>query len=166
MSERNRGSRYRVSGRVHCWVLTFAVSVLTACGSDDDAVDATGGSELLQRVQDEDYRNWRRAPGWESRLPSVASGHGGQLDIYVNDRVGAFLQNRGQVSAFPVGSTIVKDVWNGSELHAIAIMDKRDDGWYWAEFNGASDVSAAGHPVGCLNCHRGGVDYVRAFTLP
>jgi len=166
MSRRSGASRYLARGLVRCLVAMFAISVLIACGGSDDSVDAAGGRELLARVQNENYRSWRRAPGWESRSPSVGGGHGGQLDIYVNEVVASILDNGGPVKELPVGSAIVKDVWNGTEIHAIAIMDKRADGWYWAEFNGAGDVSAAGHPAGCINCHQSGVDCVRAFVLP
>lgn len=143
----------------------IASALVVACG-DDEVVDADGGRELLTRVQAEDYRAWSRAPGWESRLPSIGGGHGGQLDIYVNDAVALLLASGQPVSELPVGSTIVKDVWRGATLHAIAIMDKRQDGWYWAEFDGAGAVSAAGRPRGCLDCHQRGRDYVRAFALP
>jgi len=142
----------------------IALALLVACG-DDAAVDTDGGRELLARVQAESYRSWPRAPGWESRLPSIGGGHGGQLDIYVNEPIAELLDNGRAESALPQGSTIVKDVWNGNELHAVAIMDKRSDGWYWAEFSGSGEVLAAGHPHGCTDCHRRGVDYVRAFPL-
>lgn len=164
MLKRN-ARRYPARGLVCCLVAIFGTSVLIACGGDD-TVDAAGGRELLARVQNENYRSWRRAPGWESRLPSIGGGHGGQLDIYVNDVVAAMLDNGGPVKELPAGSAIVKNVWNGTDLHAIAIMDKRADGWYWAEFSGSGEVSAAGHPAGCINCHQSGVDYVRAFVLP
>lgn len=134
---------------------------LIACG-DSAPADSEGGRDLLARVRAESYRNWERAPGWPSRLPS-RGGHGGQVDIYVNQALAAVLQHGQSVTEWPQGSTIVKDVWNGTELRSIAIMDKRADGWYWAEFNGAGAVSAAGQPEGCTTCHQSGVDYVRAF---
>lgn len=141
-------------------------SVFVAACGDDEAVDADGGRELLSRVQAENYREWSRAPGWGARMPSISGGHGGQLDIYVNDTVAMALDSGESLSELPEGSTIVKDVWRDSTLHAIAIMDKRADGWYWAEFDEAGAVSAAGHPRGCLDCHQRGRDYIRAFVLP
>ena len=139
--------------------------LLVACG-DAGPVDATGGRALLERVQTDDYRTWQRAPGWATRAPSIAGGHGGQLDIYVNDVVASVLDRGEHVSELRAGSTIVKDVWDGMTLHAIAIMDKRQDGWYWAEFDAKSAVSASGHPQGCITCHERGDDFVRAFVLP
>lgn len=143
----------------------IAVVLMAGCG-DEDAVDTDGGRVLLARVQAEDYRQWRRAPGWDSRLPSIGGGHGGQLDIYVNQAIAELLDSGRSVGALPSGSTIVKDVWNGTSLHAIAIMDKREDGWYWAEYQASGEVLAAGHPHGCLDCHERGADYVRAFVVP
>ena len=161
-STQTESRRYPARGLV---CVLAAISMLVACG-DDETVDAAGGRELLARVQKENYRDWRRAPGWGSRLPSIGDGHGGQLDIYVNGVVASVLNDSGPVTALPVGSAIAKDVWSATDLHAIAIMEKRLDGWYWAEFDGVGDVLAAGHPQGCINCHQSGVDYVRAFDLP
>lgn len=143
----------------------IAIALTVGCG-EEDPVDADGGRALLERVQSEGYRQWRRAPGWDSRLPSIGGGHGGQLDIYVNEAIASLLDSGMSVAALPVGSTIVKDVWNGAELHAIAIMDKREDGWYWAEYRASGEVLAAGHPHGCIACHQRGADYVRAFIVP
>jgi hypothetical protein len=152
-------------GRTRAFVCGIvAIAWLVACG-DDEAVDAAGGRELLLRVQTENYQQWDRPPGWEAQKPSLEGGHGGQLDIYVNELVASSLESETPVRQLPVGSTVVKDVWTGANLHAIAIMDKRADGWYWAEFNGKGEVLAAGHPEGCILCHRRGVDYVRAFSL-
>ena len=128
-------------------------------------MDASGARELLARVQADSYRSWSRAPGWASRAPSLGGGHGGQLDIYVNARLASSLQSEQPVVVVPEGAIIVKDVWRGAELHALAIMEKRVDGWYWAEFDGAGQVSAGGHPDGCIACHRRGADFVRAFDL-
>lgn len=143
----------------------LVATLLLACG-DDPIVDTAGGRELLLRVQTESYRGWARAPGWASRTSSRGGGHGGQIDIYLNEVVVAVLDNDEPISEWPEQSTIVKDVWSGTALHAIAIMEKRAGGWYWAEFNGAGDVSAAGQPEGCTTCHQSGVDFVRGFSLP
>lgn len=147
----------------HCGLM--ALALLVACG-DNEPVDSGGGAELLMRVRAADYRAWPRAPGWQSRLPSVGGGHGGELDIYVNEAIATVLARGTPVDELPVGSTIIKDVWRGADFHAIAIMDKRSDGWYWAEFTGDGEVSAAGHPRVCIDCHQRGKDYVRAFALP
>jgi hypothetical protein len=138
---------------------------LVACGSEPPA-DQDGGRELLARVQAEGYRDWSRAPGWEARMASIKGGHGGQLDIYVNDTFAAAVAGAQPVVKWPEASTIVKEIWSGDTLRYIDVMDKRAGGWYWAEFDADGSVAAAGRPEGCTNCHSSGVDYVRAFTLP
>lgn len=45
-------------------------------------------------------------------------------------------------------------------------MQKREAGWYWAEFDAAGDVSYSGAPRLCIDCHASGADAVRAFDLP
>jgi hypothetical protein len=138
---------------------------LTACGSAPP-VDGDGGRQLLTRVQAEGYRDWSHAPGWETRKPSMKGGHGGQLDIYVNDTFAAAITAGEPVRTWPIGSTIVKEVWMSDTLRYIDILDKRSDGWYWDELDADGTILAAGHPDGCTNCHGSGVDYVRAFDLP
>jgi len=140
-------------------------AALAACGSSPP-VDGEGGRELLARVQAENYRAWSHAPGWETRMPSMKGGHGGQLDIYVNDTFEAAVTSGQTVSQWPEGSTIVKEVWMSDTLRYIDIMDKQSGGWYWDELDADGTILAAGHPDGCTNCHSSGVDYVRAFDLP
>jgi hypothetical protein len=67
-----------------------------------------------------------------------------------------------------VGSLIVKDGFSGGELDLIAAMDKRDDGWFWAEWTDTTGESAefSGKPEVCTDCHSAGADFVRAFALP
>jgi hypothetical protein len=142
-------------------LLALAVLV-TACGDNQD--DA-GARALLARVRADDYRSWQRAPGYEARRSSNAP-HGGAVDIYVNDVVAEALTRGESLEAWPVGSLIAKDGFDGSKLELTALMEKRDDGWYWAEYDGDGDPSYSGHPDLCIDCHRRGSDYVRAFGLP
>jgi hypothetical protein len=88
------------------------------------------------------------------------------VDIYVNDRVAEVLALAEPAERWPTGATIVKDGFSGSSLALIAIMEKRTDGWYWAEYDAAGDPDYAGRPSICTDCHRRGSDYVRAFALP
>lgn len=135
---------------------------LGACGDNQD--DA-GARALLTRVRAEGYRSWDRAPGYESRRASSAP-HSEDVDIYVNDRVAEVLALGEPTAAWPEGSVIVKDGFDGSELELIAIMEKRADGWYWAEYDDDGDPDYSGHPDICTDCHRSGSDAVRAFRLP
>lgn len=142
------------------WLL--AVGALVGCGDNQD--DA-GARALLERVRADQYRGWDRAPGWEQRRASSAP-HSDAVDIYVNDIVAEVLTLGQHDGAWPEGSIIVKDGFDGSELEIVAVMEKRADGWYWAEFDADGDPDYSGHPDICIDCHRSGSDFVRAFPLP
>jgi hypothetical protein len=140
-------------------LLVACAALGVACGGDNQ--DDGGARELLARVRGDGYRTWERAPGFESRKKSNAP-HGDAVDIYVNDVLA-----RGEpIDAWPLGSVVAKDGWDGSELQLIALMEKRTEGWYWAEYDSDGDPSYSGHPELCIDCHRAGSDYVRAFPLP
>ena len=140
----------------------LVVASLAGCGDNQD--DA-GARRLLARVRADDYRSWERAPGWPTRRATSAP-HGERVDIYVNDIISEALVVAEPLTRWPKDSIVVKDGWDGSELEIIAIMEKRDDGWYWAEFDSDGDPDYSGHPDTCIDCHRDGSDYVRAFRLP
>lgn len=140
----------------------LSCALIGACG---DNQDDSGARALLARVRAEDYRSWDRAPGYESRRASGAP-HSEDVDIYVNDRVAEVLALAEPTTAWPEGSVIVKDGFDGSELELIAIMEKRADGWYWAEYDSDGDPDYSGHPEICTDCHRSGSDAIRAFRLP
>lgn len=146
--------------RVACALVTL----LLGCSSDDKNQDEDGARALLAGVQRQGYRDWARAPGWEERSgPSV---HSESADIFINDPVAALLASEQNADTFPEGSVIVKDGYNGAELALTAIMEKRSDGWYWAEYSAAGEPAFSGHPHVCIDCHSSGSDYVRAFALP
>jgi hypothetical protein len=149
------------SRRVSCGLVVAGLS-LAACGDNQD--DA-GARELLSRVQEADYRGWDRAPGWDQRRESNAP-HSERVDIYVNDLVAEVLALAEPTEAWPEGSVIVKDGFDGPDLEIIAVMEKRSDGWYWAEYDSQGDPDYSGHPDICIDCHRSGSDGVRAFALP
>ena len=146
---------------LHSRLAAVAVTLLaTACGDNQEDARA-----LLARVRADGYRSWDRAPGYEVRRESSAP-HSDAVDIYVNDRVAELLTLAEPAELWPEGSILVKDGFSGSSLELIAIMEKRRDGWYWAEYDGAGDPDYSGHPEICTDCHRRGSDYVRAFELP
>jgi len=138
------------------------VALLVACASDDQAPQEA--RSLLAQVRSDNYRTWKRAPGYEQRRPA-ASPHSDAVDIFVNDVVAKALADAKPLSEWPEGSVIVKDGWDGSDLELVAIMQKRADGWFWAEyFDDESKFS--GKPGICIDCHAKGADSVRAFPLP
>jgi hypothetical protein len=149
------------SSRMGLEVLFVAsvLCVVAACGDDQDP---DGARAFLERIQEEDYRAWARAPGFEERRSSNAP-HGEEVDIYVNDAVVAVLEAGEPVEAWPEGSVIVKDGWDGASLELIAAMEKRSDGWYWAEWDGEGQSLYSGKPDVCVGCHASGSDFVRSF---
>ena len=140
-------------------IVVVAVSA-AACGDDQAPEEAAA---LLTRIRAEEYRQWDRAPGYETRQPAK-SPHSEQVDIYVDPTVASALAG-GRLEAWPVGSLIVKDGFAGNELELIAVMEKREDGWFWAEYFG-DESKYSGKPGVCLDCHEAGDDYVLAFDLP
>lgn len=143
-------------------LVAAAAVLLPACGDNQD--DA-GARDLLARVRAAEYRSWERAPGWPSRRDSGAP-HSDQVDIYVNDVVAEALLTPSQTRRWPEGSLIVKDGFDGSDLEIVAVMEKRSDGWYWAEYDADGNPDYSGHPDICIDCHQSGSDHVRAFALP
>lgn len=135
---------------------------LVACSGDDQA--PSEAKELLSRVRGEKYRTWARAPGYEKRRSSNAP-HSDEVDIFVNSVVANALAEGRPLTAWPEGSLIVKDGWDGADLELIAVMEKRADGWFWAEYYD-DESKYSGKPDLCIDCHARGADMVRAFSLP
>jgi len=143
-------------------LITAALATAACSGPSYDPDDPR---DVLQRVQDEDYRAWDRAPGYETRQPAE-SPHSRQVDIFINSTVKKVLDRGKSIDEWPEGSIIVKDGWSGPDLRLIALMEKRSDGWYWAEYDALGDTEYYGKPDVCINCHDSGSDMVRAFSLP
>lgn len=137
----------------------------TGCG-DDQAPDE--GRALYERIMSENYQSFQTAPGYETRLPSQAP-HSDETQIFVNGTVADVLAAGEPITEWPVGSLIVKDGYtDDGELDLIAAMDKRDDGWFWAEWLDASDSETdfSGKPDKCISCHEAGDDFVQGFAFP
>jgi hypothetical protein len=132
-----------------------------SCGDDQDPA---GAADLWARIHAANYRDWSRAPGYEQRRPSHTA-HSDAVDIYVNTKVAEALATA-DITAWPVGSLIVKDGFDDGDLELVAAMEKRESGWFWAEWDGDGDASYSGSPSLCIDCHRSGSDFVRAFSLP
>jgi hypothetical protein len=127
--------------------------------------------DLLARIREDGYRQWMRAPQWETALLPAAGGpHGAYLDMFVNDAMQAAIDAGDPIDAWPEGSIVVKDAYadeEGSDLRFIAAMEKEDGAWFWAEYHDDGEVAFAGveEPT-CTGCHDAGADGVLAFDFP
>ena len=113
------------------------------------------------------YRQFAHAPGYETTQPSFAP-HGDSVDVFVNDVVQTVLEAGEIIESWPVGSLIVKDGFNAQgELELIAVMEKQETGWFYAEWLDleSGDASYSGQPGVCV-CHASGADSVRTFGFP
>ncbi len=138
-----------------------AALLAAACRNQDEA----GADALWEEIHAEDYRGWQRAPGFPGREPSSAS-HGDAVEIFINDVLAEALVAGEPLTEWPEGSVIVKDGYRGGEPLLVAAMEKREGGWFWAEYEPDGDVDFSGSPGICTRCHDAGADYVRAFGFP
>lgn len=140
--------------------IILGAAALIGCRENDAPEEATA---LLDSVRDADYQSWARAPNYPERTPSSAP-HSDFVDIFVNDVVEEALAAETPPTEWPVGSIIAKDgSTEDGELDIIALMEKREDGWFWAEYEADGTVLYSGAPTICTDCHEPGADYVRAF---
>jgi len=129
--------------------LLFALLV-GACGQNDDP---NGAKELYGKVTSgTGYRAWRRAPQFPERKPSFTS-HSDAVEIFVDPTMSAALDGPNVVRSWPVGSIIVKESYSGDARTLIAVMERRPDGWFWAEWDGDGKTLFSGKPDVCINCH-------------
>lgn len=138
---------------------------LAGCG---DNQDPAGADALWQKIHDENYRGFARAPGWETRKPTGAP-HSKQVDIYVNKVIADALAAKKKLAVWPVGALVVKDGFtNDGDLAIVAVEEKRADGWFFAEYNdvAAGKAKYSGQPSICLGCHTDANDHINAFALP
>jgi len=140
------------------------VLAMGALGCGDNQ-DPAGAEALWNALQQTDYRSWERAPGYETRMPSGAP-HGDSVDIYINGTLADALAKGEPLEAWPNGSLIVKDGFDDGDLDLVAVMEKRLTGWYWAEYADDGEALYSGEPDLCIDCHRSGADFVRAFGFP
>jgi hypothetical protein len=143
--------------------LALVPLALAVAGCTDDQ-DPEGAMELWDRVHAEGYQSWQRAPGYETRRPTDAP-HADEVEIFVNPVVVEALAGPA-ITSWPVGSLIAKDGYADGEIDLVALMEKRSDGWFWAEYDADGESSYSGKPDICIDCHSSGADLVRAFGFP
>jgi hypothetical protein len=142
--------------------LLAALALLAAACGDNQ--DPAGADALWASLHEGGYRTWARAPGYATRQPTSAP-HGDAVEIFVNDVVAGALAS-GAITTWPEGARIVKDAYEGDEVTVVAALEKRADGWFWAEWSADGAAKYSGKPDLCIGCHASGGDFVRAFPLP
>ncbi len=142
--------------------LLVLAAVLAGCG---DNQDPAGADAFWSAIHAAKYESFAHAPGYATRQPTSAP-HGDEVVIYVNDTLASALGGGKPLTAWPEGSLIVKDGYEGDEVTVVAAMEKRPDGWYWAEWSADGTAKYSGKPGICTGCHESGGDLVRAFPLP
>ena len=145
-------------------VAALSLGALLACGQDDDP---EGARILWEKVNaGPGFQSWERAPGFPTRKPSFTL-HSNAVEVFVSPEISAVLGTK-LVTEWPLGSIIVKEGFDGSSRRLVAIMEKRADGWFWAEyFDGTAKFS--GRPSVCIDCHdnrKSYSDWVYSFELP
>ena len=140
-------------------------AALAACGQDDDP---EGARVLWEKVNaGAGFQSWQRAPGYATRKPSFTA-HANAVEIFVSPEIGAVLGAK-LVTEWPVGSIVVKEGFSGSSRRLVAVMEKRTDGWFWAEYDDSGTPKYSGHPSVCIDCHdnrKSYSDWVYSFELP
>lgn len=144
-------------------------SIVAACGGQDD--DPDGAKALWGKINaGSGFQSWARAPGYATRKPSFTL-HSRFVDIYVSSEVAGALASPTQgTTTWPVGSVIVKDSYgSGGDRTLVAVMERRADGWFWAEYDADGKTLFSGKPKICVDCHDNRAtysDWVYSFELP
>ena len=148
--------------------LASVALIVTACGQDDDH---EGARVLWEKINaGPGFRSWDRAPGFPTRKPSFTA-HSGAVEIFVNAEISSALATprTAALTEWPVGALIVKEGFSGDSRKLVAVMEKRADGWFWAEYDDSGDSKYSGRPSVCTDCHdnrKSYSDWVYAFELP
>lgn len=145
-----------------------AVLLLASAGCGDNQ-DPAGAEELWRRLSAPDgYKTWARAPEVPKRIPSFTA-HADGIELFINKPMTDAFASGAPVTEWPVGSIVVKEGYKKDTLAIVAVMEKRPDGWYWAEYDGDGDTLFSGKPKVCVNCHDNRKDYsdwVYSIELP
>lgn len=126
----------------------------------------TAGVVWEQILAGQSYRSWQTAPGHQTPQPATGP-HGVKDQVFINETIVGTLEGPA-ATAWPVGSAIVKDVYNGSgTITILEYMQRTDGGWYYASFDFSGGVVTEGVNIErCQNCHGEGSDSVFTFKLP
>lgn len=136
--------------------LSIALALpLAACRDDQDPA---GAAALWARVQQSDYRSFARARTYPGREPSFTL-HASSVEIFLNPTLAGAAEGPVPLREWPVGSLVVKEGYSGDTLSLVAVMEKRDDGWFFAEYGADGEALYSGRPAICTGCHDARKDY-------
>jgi hypothetical protein len=131
--------------------------------------DVRQSDDVHERLNQENYRSYARAPGFEKRVLSTLPREaieGIYVDIFINDVIQKALVASNALDEWPVGSVLVKDGFKNGKHVFTAALEKSADGWFWVQWNSDGLAQIAGTPEFCRSCHSKGDDMVRAFRFP
>jgi len=153
------------------FLFTITLSI-HSCKKDEKDTDAD--EALYNEVKASGYTYYQNGV----TLAAAAASPHGSFKLRFNSVAHAALDSTGELpvgSGFPIGSIIVKEVYNGSSLHLYAVMKKdpsnenAGSGWLWAELNtdGSTQHSVGKKGDGCVSCHSNSPnrDLSRTFDL-
>lgn len=150
-------------------LVLVALLASAACGGQDD--DPDGAKALWEKINAAPgFESWARAPSYATRKESHTA-HSRFVDIYVSKEMSAALASPTPgVSTWPVGSILVKDSYtSGGDRTLVAVMERRADGWFWAEYDADGSTKYSGKPKICVDCHDNREkysDWVYSFEFP
>ncbi|MBX3189083.1 MAG: cytochrome P460 family protein [Labilithrix sp.] len=126
-------------------------AMVASCKQDDDPA---GARALWDKINaGEGFRSWRRAPAYPERTPSFTA-HADAVEIFVSPEMSAALRGSPpKITEWPQGSIVVKEGYRGDTRKLVAVMEKRADGWFWAEYDGEGETLFSGRPKICVDCH-------------
>lgn len=135
------------------------LGLLVGCRQNDDP---DGSKALYTKVNEgAGFRSWRRAPEFPARKASFTA-HSREVEIFVNEPMAKALDGPAAITEWPVGSIVVKEGFSGDKRQLVAIMEKRQGGWYWTELDGDGEPlwsAPDGKTEICVKCHEDRAKY-------
>ena len=146
--------------RIPIFAIGFGIATSLLATACRDNQDPQGAEELWARVSTSGYRSWQKPARYPKREPSFTL-HGGSVDVFLNPTLVAARAAKNAPAALPIGSMVVKDGYSGNSesLSIVAVMEKRSDGWYFAEYSADGEALFSGKPKVCVDCHAARKDY-------
>jgi hypothetical protein len=164
--------------------LAILFATLAACGDPDPGslADCTPAappvaldtiSDTVPAVTNAELQAWLATGSYSTFLPESAvhgsaGPHGGGVRTFLNRQVVGSLASC--ATSHPVGSALVKELFDGDVLEGWAVMVKTQpgpgaDAWFWYEVfsvePGATPAYSGQAHGTCTGCHDGGLDAVR-----